>query len=330
MPQFNNQRKSSTPHIGAPTRSSYFHLRRLLRRYAPPILALWGLLWLFSSLFGFTRSDGASRIPPGTPLVVIVTNFDPALSESHRQAIEENRRAYAAKHGYECFFTNTTDYMLQDKTPKSWSSIPALRHAMVVYPHTTWLWYLSSSALIMNQQPSLTEHLLDPPLLKSLVIVGGPVVPPDSVIKTVAHSSVNDINLILSQDPTGLSGGSILVRTGDWAKFFLDAWFDPLYRSYNFQKAEGHALEHIVQWHGSVLSKLALVPQKVLNSYVKEAVVQEGATVTVDGTYSEGDFVANFHGCNTDPTRSCEREMEPLITRWRTSSVEQEATKPDS
>ena len=61
-----------------------------------------------------------------------------------------------------------------------------------------------------------------------------------------------------------------MIRTGEWAKFFLDAWFDPLYRSYNFQKAEEHALEHIVQWHGTILAKLALVQQRLLNSYMPD------------------------------------------------------------
>ena len=36
--------------------------------------------------------------------------------------------------------------------------------------------------------------------------------------------------------------GSFVLRNGDWARFLLDTWFDPLYRSYNFQKAELHTL----------------------------------------------------------------------------------------
>ncbi|KAI7660834.1 hypothetical protein KC318_g9827, partial [Hortaea werneckii] len=111
----------------------------------------------------------------------------------------------------------------------------------------------------------------------------------------------------------GLAGGSMLIRSGEWAKYFLDAWFDPLFRSYNFQKAEGHALEHIVQWHGTILAKLALVPQKVLNSYTRDS----GGSGSSDGLYSDGDFVANFHGCARDSGRNCEEEMDPLMTRWR-------------
>jgi len=102
------------------------------------------------------------------------------------------------------------------------------------------------------------------------MVTDTPVVPPDSVIKTFAHLKGERVDFVLSQDRDGLAGGSLLIRNTDWAKYFLDAWFDPLYRSYNFQKAEGHALEHIVQWHGTVLAKLALVPQRVLNSYTRD------------------------------------------------------------
>lgn len=69
-----------------------------------------------------------------------------------------------------------------------------------------------------------------------------PVVPPDSVIKTFSHLKGDRIDLILSQDKEGLCQGSFLLKHGEWAQFFLDTWFDPLYKSYNFQKAEGHAL----------------------------------------------------------------------------------------
>ena len=68
------------------------------------------------------------------------------------------------------------------------------------------------------------------------------VVPPDSVIHTFSHLKGDRIDLVLTQDGEGLCQESFIVRQGEWAKFFLDSWFDPLYRSYNFQKAEGHAL----------------------------------------------------------------------------------------
>jgi mannan polymerase II complex MNN11 subunit len=97
------------------------------------------------------------------------------------------------------------------------------------------------------------------------------------------------------------------VRNGEWAKYFLDAWFDPIYRSYNFQKAETHALEHIVQWHGTILAKLALVPQNIINAYVS------GPANKKHGQYKDGDLVASFPGCDRKKDSSCAQEMKPFL-----------------
>jgi len=268
--QFPYPRKASDPHVYTSSRPSSYGRRRNLKALAPYILGAVALVWLVVYLFSGSGSSTVKRAPPGTPEVVIVTTIDPKLSETYKNNIKENRKDYAARHGYTTFFPNTTDYDLMPNIPSSWSTIPALRHAMTLYPHTPWLFYLTSTALIMNTRETLHDRILEPRKLESMMIVDKPVVPPDSVIKTFSHLRGERVDFILTQDKEGLAGGSMLIRTGEWAKFFLDAWFDPLYRSYNFQKAEGHALEHIVQWHGTVLAKLALVPQRILNSYMRE------------------------------------------------------------
>jgi mannan polymerase II complex MNN11 subunit len=94
----------------------------------------------------------------------------------------------------------------------------------------------------MNPELSLQEHVLEKSKLESLMMKDKPIVPPDSVIRTFSHLKVDQIDFIISQDQEGLCPESFLLRRGEWAQFFLDTWFDPLYRSYNFQKAEGHAL----------------------------------------------------------------------------------------
>lgn len=68
-----------------------------------------------------------------------------------------------------------------------------------------------------------------------------PVVPPDSIIKTFALKQEN-VDLILTQDSEDLSPSSFVLKNGDFARFFLDLWFEPLFRSYNFAKAETHGL----------------------------------------------------------------------------------------
>ena len=143
--------------------------------------------------------------------------------------------------GYEVFYTSPKDYELGN-APNSWALIPAIRHAMTLYPYSTYFFALSPHALFMNPTLSVEEHVMDARRLESLMLKDKPVVPPDSVIHTFSHLKGDKIDLVLTQDHEGLCQESFIVRQGEWSKFFLDVWFDPLYRTYNFQKAEGHAL----------------------------------------------------------------------------------------
>lgn len=258
--------------------------------------------------------------------------------------------------GYANFFTNTTTYTPYLGTaPASWSLVPAVRHALTLHPQTPWFFSLSPHSLIMNPSLSLQNHVLNPSTLSTLMLRDIPIVPPDSVIHTFSHLSPSKVDLILTQDAENLSPSSFLLRRGEWAKYFLDSWMDTLYRTYNFQKAEGHALEHLTQWHPTILSHLALLPQRYLNAYNFEAALMGQASSTTDPTapapeikqsvikengpslYSEGDFLVRFQGCDTQGgqgmqvgpggvvnskdgkggSRSCEKELEGYWGRWR-------------
>jgi mannan polymerase II complex MNN11 subunit len=118
---------------------------------------------------------------------------------------------------------------------------------MTLSPQATYMFYLDPHALIMNMEMDVVSHIMETSRLEKLMVAGVPIVPPDSVIKTVGGLKGDRVDLVLTQDKDGLSEKSIIIRSGDWAKYLLDVWFDPLYRSYNFQKAERHALEHIIQ-----------------------------------------------------------------------------------
>ena len=204
---------------------------------------------------------------------------------------------------------------------------------MTLYPHTSYFFLLSPQALIMNPSLSLINHIMDPKRLESLMLKDRAVVPPDSVIHTFSHLKGDRIDLVITQDGEGLCQDSFIIRRGEWAKFFLDSWFDPLYRSYNFQKAEGHALvysilvsrdfifylqflqEHIVQWHPTILTKLALIPQRLLNAYGLDIESRGGVEVM----YKDHDFIVNLVGCAKDPIRSCAQEMESYYRQWKTA-----------
>ncbi|KAI5375468.1 hypothetical protein J4E82_005891 [Alternaria postmessia] len=276
------------------------------------ILGFFVLIWMLSGSGGTSRAKSkvggwtAANIPKPNigsgPPVVVVTVIDPKTDPVWMQKIKSNREEYAKRHGYLTFFPTNDQYPISN-SPASWSRVPGIRHAMTLYPTSTFFWYLDSSALIMNTALPIHTHLLTPAKLETHMITNAPVVPPDSVIKTFGNLKGDRIDFVVTQDKDGLAPSSFVVRNGEWAKFFLDAWFDPIYRSYNFQKAESHALEHIVQWHGTILAKLAMVPQNLLNAYAT------GPAAEKDGQYKDGDLVANFPGCDKDG-KTCAKEQE--------------------
>jgi len=145
------------------------------------------------------------------------------------------------KIGYMTLFPNADDYDLK-KAPPSWASVVATRHALTKFPDCHFVWFLDQNSFIMNPRLKIEEHVMAPTRIESLMIKDQPVVPPDSIIKTFSHLRGSDVNFVLTQDKDGLSSGSFVVRNGEWGRFMLETWFDPIYRSYNFQKAETHAL----------------------------------------------------------------------------------------
>jgi len=70
-----------------------------------------------------------------------------------------------------------------------------------------------------------------------------------------------------------------------------------------------------VQWHPTILTKLSLVPQRLLNSYNIDIQSRGGQEVM----YKEGDFIQRLVGCELDQNRNCEREMDLIYQQWKTS-----------
>lgn len=158
----------------------------------------------------------------------------------HRHTHTQHSSTDAAA-GYKTFFAKVGDYDMNN-APSSWTSVVAARHALTQFPDCKYLWFLDQSALVMNPQRTIEAHVMDPARLDEGMIKDYPVVPPDSIIKTFSHLRGRDVEFLITQDKDGLSSASWVLKNGEWARFFLETWFDPLYRSYNFQKAETHAL----------------------------------------------------------------------------------------
>lgn len=176
------------------------------------------------------------------PAVVIVTLFDETnFHRAYLDTVRENRKLYAERHGYATFFPKVGEYDLKG-SPLSWTKVVAMRHALTLFPESTFFWFLEQDMFIMDMKANIENELMAPAKMEELMIKDFPVVPPDSIIRTFAHLRGQDVDFVLTQDHDGLSTSSFIIRNGVWARFFFETWFDPVYRSYNFQKAETHAL----------------------------------------------------------------------------------------
>lgn len=143
--------------------------------------------------------------------------------------------------GYETFFAHVGDYDLLG-SPMSWTKVVALRHVLNKFPDCQYIWFLGQDAFIMDPKVSIHKDIMAADKLGQLMIRNQPVALPDSIIKTYQHLRPENVDLVVTQDSEGMSPESIIIKNSEWAEFFLDTWYDPLYRSYNFQKAETHAL----------------------------------------------------------------------------------------
>ena len=63
-----------------------------------------------------------------------------------------------------------------------------------------------------------------------------------------------------------------------------------------------------MQWHPTVLAKMAIVDQSVLNAYSKGS---KGAA------YKEGDLVVRLADCAAAGAQACESEAQKYVQRWR-------------
>ncbi|KAF7720013.1 Mannan polymerase II complex GMA12 subunit [Penicillium ucsense] len=284
--------------------------RKQLKTVAVIGISIFAFLYILSHIFS-SSSDSLSA-SAGTAGVVIVTVLDrQSFSEGYISKIIANREDYAKRHGYTNFFASVSDYQeTVGDAPKSWALVPAMRHALATYPKAKYFFHTSPHALIMNPTASLTSHILDRKRLESLMMKDASIVPPNGIIKTFPHLKEQNTDLVITQDSEGLRSTSFILKNGEFARFFLDLWFDPLFRTYNFVKAETHALDHILQWHPTVLARTALIPQRTLNAYSKDS---SGASP--NGTYRDGDLIISFPACDKAGTRDCQ-EFHAYYEQW--------------
>ncbi|KAK6359384.1 hypothetical protein TWF696_000544 [Orbilia brochopaga] len=353
-------RSASSSGAGSSRTSYLTHLLKRRRRqlYLLLFLALSACLFLYSrssdngSGVGLSAVDkAAAKTAP--PVVLVVAVDKKGMSSVYSERILENRRRYAAKWGYEVFvgdlgaYSAGNEYDFKDGSgqtreySKSFNKLPMIRHAMATYPYTRTFWFLSSDSLIINMDLSLDAHILSRKRLTNLMLRDHPVIPPTSIIKTFKHNEADDVQFIITQDTKSVRSDSFIVRRKPdempgrikpgktvFGYYLMDVWYDPLYRFYHFKDAETSALEHMVQWHPTILAKMAIIPQRLMLSYpiaaggntkntasdaLKSTDPADMLKVKFAGAgYEPGDFVVHFEGCGDkiESDKGCKAEFE--------------------
>ncbi|KXJ96564.1 galactosyl transferase GMA12/MNN10 family-domain-containing protein [Microdochium bolleyi] len=320
------RKSSNPPPFRARSSRITLHRRRQLRTIALAGVGIVFLLWL---LFGRSSHSGSgkkassggggntaapaarkTRTISGQPPVVLVTVFDNNQNVEYIEMLRQNRLAYAERHGYGTVFANVNDYELAN-APSSWAKIPAMRHAMTMYPDCQYMWFLEQNAYITNPSIAIHKDIMSPASLDATMLREQPVAPPDGIIRTHNGLKGEDVELAVVQDAEGLATGSFVLRNGEYAEFLLDTMWNELYRQYRFQRAETHALSHVVQWHQTVLSRLAILPQNLISSY---------STAKSGKAYKDGDLVVLFKGCSGIGSGSCTSQAKMYKEKTESST----------
>ncbi|KAF3933309.1 hypothetical protein ABW19_dt0201005 [Dactylella cylindrospora] len=338
----------------SPTSSKSAYLTHIVKRRRRTLYIIL-FVALACLLFFYSRADGAHRAAMKTaPTTVLVVAVDKAsMTTAFQKKIVENRKRYAERWGYNIFvrdigeYAAGNEYQFKDAKgkvrtyEKTFNKLPLVRHAMATYPYTQNFWFLSSNSLIINMDLSLEDHILNRKRLNSLMLRNQPVIPPESIIHTFKRTDADEVQFIITQDSKSVRSDSFIVRRKRdempgrlkpgktvFGYYLFDLWFDPLYRFYHFGKAETSALEHMIQWHPTVLAKLAIIPQRIMLSYplptggnAHTNDKREGKDGTVDkddvknkyagSGYEPGDFVVHFEGCSSiEKDKGCSKEFE--------------------
>lgn len=274
--------------------------------------ALWRFSKQDKSTIGASEAAGAAatkssfwRTSPKSPEVILVTGINPEkFSAEYLEKLIENRKRYAEKWGYGIYVRLSTDFRdkyetTMTKSP-SWAKLSILRAGIHAFPEAKHFWNLDAHVLIEDMSTDIVSDLIEPKRLSSLMYRDRQVVRSSSIIKTYKHTSPENVRLILSPDQIGVSASSFILanldldRTidfagagynrnnvqkykgsdrGQFAKVLLDYWNDPATRAYyQNDRSESSALNHMLQWHASFLSRTAIVPGSALMSYSEETV----------------------------------------------------------
>jgi mannan polymerase II complex MNN10 subunit len=96
----------------------------------------------------------------------------------------------------------------------------------------------------------------------------------EATLAATGDNRANSIDFVMAQDCGGFSLGSFFIRRSEWSERILDAWWDPIvYEQRHMQWAhkEQDAFQHIYTSQPWIRSRVAFLPQRMINAYPEGA-----------------------------------------------------------
>lgn len=225
--------------------------------------------------------------------IVILTAADARNNKELQivvQKARENRKEYAAYHGYTEYFVNLTKFTEAGR-PSSWDKISAIKEAFDANPTADWVWMLDPGVLIMNPEVDLAKHILSPEALKQRLTYARPLRNSESNFMNGLYMNKGEvdpaaIDVVISQDYFGINTGSFFLKRSGFTSLLLDIWDDPTVVRSRLIRQQQDALVNLFVNHARLQQHFGLVPQRVLNSYPESP--------EWPWSYQPGDLVINL------------------------------------
>lgn len=213
----------------------------------------------------------------------------------------QNRESYASR--YENIIHHYIDLEQykdgpDSSTPTAWLKIPAIQDTFKNFPHVDWIWWLDIDALIMNKEISISRDILSRQVIETCLMWDHPLRNTDAKFHGHRYHSRKDgglksqnLDLIITQDRMGINAGSFMIRRSTFSNILLDFW-NAIDERDHWNRHEQDGLIHLLLTYKSLLSHVALVPQRLFNAYHDD-------TKSHIWRYKPGDFVVHLAGWGT-------------------------------
>lgn len=267
-----------------------------------------------------------------TPDVILVLALNPEQYKvEYMEKVIANREQYAKMHGYGLYVRYVTDFKAEYSasltSSPSWAKLFIMRAALHAFPKAKHFWYLDHNAFIVKMEQNLVNSIIAPEALGPAMLRGTNLVSVSNVIRTYMNRAADEVQLIITQDAIGLNSVSFIFANVDidgglFANSLLDFWNNPLSRSYMyFPNADSSALNHILQWHPTYLSRTAVVQPRLLAAYDRFSTNEPALAVnSLERTYQENDFVVVVSSCESSSTMNCLMDLSNTVPQSSSSN----------